>query len=63
MEELGLKKIKVKPDQINLSEPIKKIGEYDIEIELHPEAKISIKVIVTPLLKLTSASSTKATTN
>ena len=46
VDELGLKKIKVKPEQINLAEPIKKIGEYDVEIELHPEARINIKVSV-----------------
>ncbi|PJE50930.1 MAG: 50S ribosomal protein L9 [Candidatus Yanofskybacteria bacterium CG10_big_fil_rev_8_21_14_0_10_36_16] len=45
-EKLQEQKIKIKADHINLFEPIKEVGEYDIEVELHPEVKTKIKVIV-----------------
>jgi large subunit ribosomal protein L9 len=45
-EELAKNKIKIKEDSINLPEPIKTIGEHEVEIELHPEVKIKIKINV-----------------
>ena len=45
-EELTKNKIKVKEDLINLLEPIKTIGEHEVEIELHPEVKTKIKINV-----------------
>src|SRR3989344_5414457 len=45
-KELGDRKIKVKPEHVNIAEPIKKVGEHEIEIELHPEVKAKIKVVV-----------------
>ena len=45
-EELAKNKIKIKEDLINLLEPIKTVGEHEVEIELHPEVKIKIKVVV-----------------
>lgn len=36
----------IKEEEINLSEHIKKTGEHEVEIELHPEVKFKIKVIV-----------------
>jgi large subunit ribosomal protein L9 len=42
-----LKKIEIKPSQIDLSNEIKKIGSYFAQINLHPEvqAKIHIEVV------------------
>ena len=44
---LKLKKIEVKPSQIDLSKEIKKTGSYFAQINLHPEvqAKIHIEVV------------------
>ena len=44
---LELKKIEVKPSQIDLSKEIKKTGSYFAQINLHPEvqAKIHIEVV------------------
>ena len=44
---LELKKIEVKPSQIDLSHEIKKTGSYFAQINLHPEvqAKIHIEVV------------------
>ncbi len=50
-EVLAKKKIKIKEDSINLPEPIKMIGEHEVEIELHPEVKTKIKVKVSPVAK------------
>ena len=50
-EALVKKKIKIKEDLINLPEPIKTIGEHEIELELHPELKTKIKIIVSPTAK------------
>jgi large subunit ribosomal protein L9 len=47
-EELARNKIEIKEDFINLAKPIKAIGEYEVELELHPEVKAKIKVIVLP---------------
>ncbi len=47
-EALAKKKIKIKEDLINLPEPIKTVGEHEVELELHPEIKIKIKVVVLP---------------
>ncbi len=43
----NLKKIEIKPSQIDLSNEIKKIGSYFAQINLHPEvqAKIHIEVV------------------
>jgi len=48
-EALAKKKIKIKEDLINLPEPIKTIGEHEVEIELHPEVKTKIKINVLKL--------------
>ena len=42
-----IKKIKIKPSQIDLSKEIKKIGSYEAKINLHAEiqAKIHIEVV------------------
>jgi len=50
-KELAKNKIKIKEDSINLPEPIKTIGEHEVEIELHPEVKTKIKVKVSPVAK------------
>lgn len=50
-EALAKKKIKIKEDLINLPEPIKAVGEHEVEIELHPEVKTKIKVKVSPIAK------------
>lgn len=42
--ELGKNKIRIKEDLINLPEPIKTVGEHEVEIELHPEIKTKIKI-------------------
>lgn len=47
-EELAKNKIKIKEDLINLPEPIKTIGEHEVELELYPEFKTKIKIIVSP---------------
>jgi large subunit ribosomal protein L9 len=47
-EELMKNKIEIKEDFINLTKPIKAIGEYEIELKLHPEIKTKIRVIVLP---------------
>jgi len=33
----------IEEDRINLPEPIKTVGEHEVEIELHPEVKTKIK--------------------
>ncbi len=40
-------KIDVMGENINLPEHIKSIGEHEVEIEFHPEARTKVKVIVT----------------
>ncbi len=45
-EELAKKKIKIKEGSINLPEPIKTVGEHEVELELHPEVKVKIKINV-----------------
>lgn len=40
-------KFDISEDEVNLAEPLKAIGEYDIELELHPEVKTSLKLRVT----------------
>ncbi len=47
-EELAKNKIKIKEDLINLPEPIKTAGEHEVELELHPEVKTKIKVVISP---------------
>ena len=44
--ELAKNKIKIKESSINLPEPIKMIGEHEVELELHPEVKVKIKINV-----------------
>lgn len=48
-EELAKNKIKIKEDSINLSEPIKTVGEREVELELHPEVKVKIKIRVSAI--------------
>ena len=50
-EELAKNKIKIKEDLMNLLEPIKMVGEHEVEIELHPEVKTKIKIRVSPMVK------------
>jgi large subunit ribosomal protein L9 len=52
VEELAKNKIEIKEDLINLDKPIKAIGEYEIELELHPEVRTKIKVIISPTPKI-----------
>ena len=44
---LKAKNFGIAQDQINLAEHIKTTGEHEVEIELHPEVKTKIKIIVT----------------
>lgn len=48
VKELAKNKIKIKEDLINLPEPIKTVGEHEVELELYPEVKTKIKIIVSP---------------
>lgn len=41
------KNLDISPDQINLAQHIKSVGEHEVEIELHPEVKTKLKIIVT----------------
>lgn len=45
-ELLKQNKFDVPEDEINLAEPIKAVGEYDIELELHPSIKTQVKLKV-----------------
>lgn len=38
--------INLKPEQINLPQHLKTVGEYEVELELHPEVKTKIKILV-----------------
>ncbi len=40
------KGIKIREEQINLPEHRKTTGEHEVELELHPEVKVKIKVLV-----------------
>lgn len=40
--------INLKEENINLPQHLKTVGEHEVEIELHPEVKIKIKVLITP---------------
>ena len=44
---LKQKQFGISPEQINLPEHIKTTGEHEVEIELHPEVKTKVKIIVT----------------
>lgn len=46
-KELEKAKVHIKEEAINLAEPIKTLGEHEVEIELHPEVKTKIKVNIT----------------
>ena len=39
--------IGITPDQVNLPQHIKTTGKHEVEIELHPEVKTKVKIIVT----------------
>lgn len=39
--------IDIKEEYINLPQHLKMAGEYEVEIELHPEVKTKIKVVIT----------------
>lgn len=39
-------KLEIEPEKIKLAEPIKSTGEYNISIELNPQTKSQIKLIV-----------------
>ena len=49
-EELSKNRVKIKDDLINLPEPIKTVGEHEVEIELHPEIKTKIKIKISPVV-------------
>lgn len=44
----ALKKVRfnIAEDQINLPEHIKTVGEHEVELELHPEVKTKVKILV-----------------
>ncbi|MDP3954529.1 MAG: 50S ribosomal protein L9 [bacterium] len=46
VKELADKKLNIKPEQVNIAEPIKKVGEHEVEVELHSEVKTKIKINV-----------------
>lgn len=48
VKELAKNKIKIKEGAVNLPEPLKTVGEHEVEIELHPEIKTKIKITVLP---------------
>lgn len=43
----GQLSLKVNKRQINLTEPLKRIGSYSVDIKLHPDVSASITVILT----------------
>ena len=43
---ISLKKINIKPSNVNFHDAIKKIGIYDINIRLHPEVGCNLKLIL-----------------
>lgn len=45
-ESARAKGINLKPEQINLLQHLKTVGEHEVELELHPEVKIKIKILV-----------------
>lgn len=45
------KNIDIRPDQINLPQPLKTVGEYEVELELHPEVKTKIKIHISQTQK------------
>ncbi len=45
-EQLEERGISVEIDAIKLPEPIRELGVYDVDVELHPEVKTSLKVWV-----------------
>jgi large subunit ribosomal protein L9 len=45
-EALGAEGIKVDKRDIVLSEPIKKLGECQVTVKLHPEVKANLKVLI-----------------
>lgn len=46
VKELRKKNFEIPEDFINLDKHIKTVGEYEVEIEFHPEVKTKIKVLV-----------------
>lgn len=48
-KELRNQKINVNEDNINLPHNLKTTGEHEVEIELHPEVKTKIKIVVTSI--------------
>lgn len=47
--------IVVKEENINLPQHLKTVGEHEVELELHPEVKTKIKIIVFPNNKITTS--------
>lgn len=45
-EQLVLLEFAIERNQVLLAEPIKQLGVYDVEVQLHPEVKTTIKVWV-----------------
>lgn len=46
-DELKKKKISIKPDQIDLTNPIKELGEFPVKIKFDHNLEAEIKVIIT----------------
>ena len=42
------KGINIKEEYINLPQHLKTVGEHEVELDLHPEVKSKIKVIISP---------------
>ena len=40
------KGLNLKPEQINLPQHLKTVGEHEVELDLHPEIKTKIKVLI-----------------
>lgn len=40
--------ITIKEENVNLPQHLKTVGEHEVELELHPEVKSKIKVLITP---------------
>jgi len=46
IQALKKEKINIEEDQVNLPEHIKTVGEHEVELELHPEVKTKIKIVI-----------------
>jgi large subunit ribosomal protein L9 len=46
-EGLEAKGFRIQRTQIKLDPPIKRLGEYDVPIRLHPEVTVQVHIVVT----------------